>query len=266
MTFHRLAVAACLIPVAWSGRTATGCPDQLPATEDDRSAEFKRIHKTWPPPLRYPGGMQSTDAAAWMEYLQKKEDEVMANNDNKWRWEYWLEHAQVVLLKSFTKRGWGIGQVSEDLHSRVLQHFQGKHGNGQTLAEGAVPGYITGDRSMVTLTQALRQEVTEEVKHAVAKWAGLSADDLMSTSTYGIRTYYKNATLKTHVDRVDTHILSAIYVVDRPAVAEGEDPWWVVADPDLTGARYSTDIKPGQLFFYESAKVNHGRPSTLHQD
>jgi len=36
--------------------------------------------------------------------------------------------------------------------------------------------------------------------------------------------------------------------------------------PDLTGNHFKTEIKPGELFFYESAKLVHGRPSKLEGD
>merc|ERR1712087_858410 len=108
-------------------------------------------------------------------------------------------------------------------------------------------------------------KVTEIVQSLVAKWVGLPEDSLEPTSTYGIRNYWKGSTLKTHVDRVETHILSAVYCVDAK-YAENQQRWQMEADPDLTGRHVSTEVKPGELFFYESAKLVHGRPSQLQGD
>jgi hypothetical protein len=53
----------------------------------------------------------------------------------------------------------------------------------------------------------------------------------MCSGTYGIRTYYNGSILETHVDRVETHILSAVYCVDR----KHNKPWLMETDPDLLG-------------------------------
>lgn len=39
------------------------------------------------------------------------------------------------------------------------------------------------------------------------KWAGTK---LKATSCYGVRSYYRGSVLANHVDRVDTHVISAI--------------------------------------------------------
>jgi len=87
---------------------------------------------------------------------------------------------------------------------------------------------------------------------------------------YGIRTYYRDSVLETHVDRIESHILSCVYVVDYKYDSDEPGsktkPWYMVTDPDLSGERADVEVKPGQLFFYESAKLPHGRPSVLHGD
>jgi prolyl 4-hydroxylase len=110
------------------------------------------------------------------------------------------------------------------------------------------------------MPRALEKEVTLEAQKLVAAWAGYSsADDIEPTSTYGIRTYYNGSVLETHVDRVETHILSVVYCVDR----KHNKPWLMETDPDLLGNNAKVDIPPGKLFFYESAKLSHGRPTVL---
>merc|ERR1712039_632518 len=105
------------------------------------------------------------------------------------------------------------------------------------------------------------------LREQVGQWAGYNPLDLELRSVYGIRVYHRNSTLATHVDRVETHVLSAIYVVDHAETDEEEDegaePWYVVTDPDMTGERKSVEVTPGQVLYYESAKLPHGRPSAL---
>merc|ERR1712216_491373 len=54
-------------------------------------------------------------------------------------------------------------------------------------------------------------------------------------------------------------------VVDRD-VADEVEGWPIVCDPDFQGTRASVDFGAGKLFFYESAKLPHGRPSNCADD
>ncbi|CAN0548743.1 unnamed protein product [Ectocarpus sp. 8 AP-2014] len=44
------------------------------------------------------------------------------------------------------------------------------------------------------------------------EWSGIK---LKSTACYGVRHYYKGSILANHVDRVDTHVISAIINVEQ---------------------------------------------------
>jgi len=186
----------------------------------------------------------------------------MQEKDSNKRWEFWLEQAQIRTLQNFTETGWAMGHMDEELHSRVLKHFRERLTN--TSPNHSVPLYTTGDQTMVRLA-GLSNEVKDAVQTQIAAWIGVPTDTLEATSTYGIRNYWKGSTLKTHVDRVETHILSAVYCVDAK-YPENAEKWHMEADPDLSGKHVSVDIKPGELFFYESAKLVHGRPSMLQGD
>jgi hypothetical protein len=70
------------------------------------------------------------------------------------------------------------------------------------------------------------------------------------TATYGIRVYYKNSTLETHVDRVETHVLSVVYCVDAAYPDPSTPVWKIEADPDLQGVHSEAEVKPGQIFFF----------------
>jgi len=154
------------------------------------------------------------------------------------------------------------------VHKEVLEYFEDAHNVKQKgHSEGAVAGYIQGERKMLFLPAHLRRSVTDSIRRAIAKWVKIPYEQLEPTSTYGIRVYYNQSILETHVDRVETHILSAVYCIDRRYSERGAaEPWFMVADPDFSGSMPKVDLLPGELFLYESAKVAHGRPSTLHGD
>jgi len=82
---------------------------------------------------------------------------------------------------------------------------------------------------------------------------------LERTDIYGIRTYYDGATLANHVDREDTHALSAIINVAQVEIRED----WDLEIYDVYGNIHHIPMKPGEAILYESAKCLHGRPVAL---
>jgi len=272
----RLQCWAVLLCLGWSAvsgaagskKTATGCPEAFPDSENNRENVFLRVHKKWPPDVRYPGHIPAKDTAAWTRYMRAKERNISLITERDWKWERWLEQAQIRILKNFTKNGWGIGHMPADIHRRVLKIYN-KNKNKHVYDEGAVTGYISGHRNMVDIGE-MAQPISNAVQKLIAKWARVDESQLVPTSLYGIREYRRDSVLQTHVDRVESHILSAVYVVDYQYDSDkpGSDakPWYMVTDPDLSGYRKEVHVKPGQVFFYESAKLPHGRPSTLEGD
>lgn len=232
----------------------------MPRDESARDDEFWRVLGRWPPNISLPGKLAMRETEGWRAYHVQKEAGIMGIPDTPWRWERWLEQVQIRQLVNFTERGWAMGSLSPDTHETVLKQFQANMRDGVVKDEGPVNNYIEGDRDMVPLPY--KHRVTWELQQLVGEWSGLGAEAIEPTSTYGIRVYYRGSTLETHVDRAETHILSAVYCVDAK-YAEGEAEWPMETDPDLTGARASVVVKPGEVFFYESAKLAHGRPSAL---
>jgi prolyl 4-hydroxylase len=59
-----------------------------------------------------------------------------------------------------------------------------------------------------------------------------------------------------HVDRAQTHVISFIMHIDSSDDAE---PWPIFIE-DYEGKTHEVVLTPGDLLFYESSKVWHGRP------
>eukprot|EP00936_MAST-01D_sp_MAST-1D-sp1_P000481 g481.t1 len=270
-------------------RTYSGCPTRLPDGEEEREKVFRRIHGAWPPRSKYyffgmvktrgmpPGGgviAGAGDTDAWEAYMERKERAVAHVVDVGGRWERWLEQVQIRTVPAFTQKGWGLSHLPEKLHEDVLKAFRSEHEAAglDSNAEGIFDhekhaehdSYVTGKIRMVYLDKTLARRITESVKEIVAKWANVKggAAALEPSSTHGTRVYYRGATLRTHVDMVESHVLSAVYVVDRQ-VDSNTTGWPMLTDPDLLGREQSVDFGPGRLFLYESAKVPHGRPQPL---
>jgi len=102
------------------------------------------------------------------------------------------------------------------------------------------------------------------------KWHGLfqpvleewSNSVLQPTDLYGVRTYYDGNWLVNHVDRHETHAVSAIINVEQSGIRSD----WELEIKDVYGNVHHTDLQPGEAMLYESAKVMHGRPLPLEGD
>lgn len=90
----------------------------------------------------------------------------------------------------------------------------------------------------MSLSTAHKNLIQDTLIEMIGQWSGIGAENLEPTSTYGIRAYMNESTLKTHVDRCETHILSAVYYVED-SYPKGVDRWPMVADGDFLGERVS---------------------------
>lgn len=77
---------------------------------------------------------------------------------------------------------------------------------------------------------------------------------------YGIRSYNKGATLKNHTDRIETHHISSIIVVDKDLGGQKD---WPLDFQDHNGVWHKIYAEPGDIILYESAKCLHGREETF---
>ena len=104
---------------------------------------------------------------------------------------------------------------------------------------------------MMELDTDLRREVFETLGPLAEAWSGLK---LNPTSIYGIRRYRNMSTLLAHVDQTRTHVISAIINVDQ----EVEEDWPLFIQ-DNSGEDHEVILRPGEMIWYESARLIHGR-------
>ena len=87
------------------------------------------------------------------------------------------------------------------------------------------------------------------------KWSRI---ELNPTYVYWIRDYKKGAVLVPHRDRKNTHIISAII-----NIAQDIDEEWPLIIEDHYYRKHKVYLEPGEIIFYESARLLHGRPDPL---
>lgn len=163
------------------------------------------------------------------------------------------------LVPNYTRDGLLHTRLPQPLFAEVQAFYQ-RH-RGQDKAEH-IPGDFVykangGARSssLVELSPELRQKIHDTLKPMMEQWCGKK---LAPTYVYGIRVYHDQAVLKCHRDRLETHIISAIINVDQQVDAD-----WPLAIDDNYYRRHQLILKPGDVVFYEGARLEHGRPTPL---
>ena len=107
---------------------------------------------------------------------------------------------------------------------------------------------------MLSLDSKTRRAVWDATKSTLEGWTGV---ELSPTSLYGIRVYTEGAVLAPHVDRIPL-VISAIV-----NVAQDVDEPWPLEVYGHDGNAYNITMEVGDIIFYESHSVIHGRPFPL---
>jgi len=134
------------------------------------------------------------------------------------------------------------------------EKFQGK--------ESIIPGDgITSSLLSFDHIPNIRTLIHEQLLPFHQEWCGAN---IKPAYVYGIRSYKKGATLSSHVDRIETHHISSIIIVDKDLdSAEGngkgtENDWALdIQDHDGNWHKVYADI--GDIILYESAICEHAR-------
>ncbi len=103
-----------------------------------------------------------------------------------------------------------------------------------------------------------KEIVTNDIKEVLEQWTERS---LVSTATYGFRSYNNGCKLKMHVDRIQTHVISATLCIDQKT----NTPWPL----DIYNHEKEESnilMEPGEMVLYESARLAHGRKQRLDGD
>ena len=148
---------------------------------------------------------------------------------------------------------WNLIKDSYELlkDKAVPENFEGK--------EVFIP---TGDSEMLSFDSlpSIRTLIHAQLLPIHEEFSGVK---LEPSAVYGIRSYTKGATLKAHVDRIETHHISSIIIVDKDLRCGcqnkefGDD--WALDIQDHEGSWHKVYAEPGDMILYESAICEHGR-------
>eukprot|EP00484_Ammonia_sp_Unknown_P006323 CAMPEP_0197055822 /NCGR_PEP_ID=MMETSP1384-20130603/74021_1 /TAXON_ID=29189 /ORGANISM="Ammonia sp." /LENGTH=529 /DNA_ID=CAMNT_0042489545 /DNA_START=21 /DNA_END=1610 /DNA_ORIENTATION=- len=128
---------------------------------------------------------------------------------------------------------------------------------------GTQLNYFHVKTHMISLDHDYRERdsiANDVMKPVLLKWAHdnghTNISGLEFTAFYGIREYSRGASLRNHVDRIDTHVLSAVLQIAQTGV---EDPWPLQVI-GFDGKLVDVTLQPGEMILYEGHKLIHGRP------
>lgn len=133
-----------------------------------------------------------------------------------------------------------------------------------------IEGVISGSEKPTSLMSfdnfsSLRDLILEELKPIHEEW---SKEKLKPSALYGIRSYNKGATLISHTDRLTTHHVSSIIIVDKElncgcGKTKGVAKDWPLDFVDHDGKEHKVFAEIGEMILYESATCAHGRLEPL---
>ena len=171
---------------------------------------------------------------------------------------------QARLLPRFTKRGWFLTRLPTHLWEGLAKVYESKRASSAHRPEmdpSAVEFLDEATRPVMTDIERAPEEkpVREWLLAALRGWSGV--ERLTHSKTYGVRSYRRGSKLKPHVDRLKTHVLSAIVHVSRAGL---QQEWPLEVAPHDSDSVASI-LMPGEAncLLYESATLPHGRLQPL---
>lgn len=178
-----------------------------------------------------------------------------------------LNDHQPKVVPAFTELGFLKMAIPESLYEFILSqklHYQTSvepcYDTAHLNCNRLLPNGTKVPKKNVLLVQVrdprvFHDVIVAEMDPILESWSGIS---LESSAVYGIRRYLNGSYLNLHVDRLNTHVISAILQIDQDV----REPWPLLLI-DLQGNRRRILLNPGEMLLYESAKVPHGRQFPL---
>jgi prolyl 4-hydroxylase len=155
--------------------------------------------------------------------------------------------------------GVGLKKITLDmrLHERLLYHL---HSNVHKFTSEPADGFLQteSDRanpSLIYVDGDFNRRLMDDLQEAHEEWSGHS---LRPAACYGIRVYQPRSYLYNHRDRSTTHIVSSTICIDHRLTGR-----WPLYIEDLNGEPHEVSIEPGEMVFFEGARLVHGRPYPL---
>jgi len=165
-------------------------------------------------------------------------------------------------LPKLTEIGFEVRKVPEDVWGIIKDSYEIlKERTTEENFEGK-ENFIPGRTELLSYDHIpnIRNLIHQKLLDVHKDFAGVNIEP---TFIYGIRSYLRGATLTKHRDRIETHHVSSIIIVDKDLKCGcqnrefGDD--WALDIQGHDGEWYKVYAQPGDMILYESAVCEHGR-------
>eukprot|EP00536_Pseudo-nitzschia_multiseries_P008952 jgi/Psemu1/66768/estExt_Genemark1.C_2380036 len=214
--------------------------------ETERVAEYHARNYTWPPQVFSP------NTPGWRNLMEHRFRQIAEIDDSGQRYEGYVQTLNsAIVAPNFTEHGFALARAPDDLMETLRKAIRDGVAAGPRLEPDVE--VIDGDTPWFIDRPDLTKRVLEELQHYPEAWVNV---ELTAHQAYGFRLYRNNSQLLMHIDRPQTHVISFILHIDS---SEDADPWPILIE-DYHGNTHEIVLTSGDIVFYESSKVFHGRP------
>lgn len=249
-------------------------PHPQPYESDLPDAKRKESLPLDPPPFSYNAyddwswavvDDQSVGLPVYQEFMESCAEVAGASfckSQENWRMQ--MNMYQTRSVYNYTEAGFMKRRAPDDLFQLIREFFdRNRHDASIEWADVTtfhnnweVPTRMVrvDNETLVGGGQALYATIADAVRPLVEEWIGMR---LAVTSVYGVRIYGNQSILAPHVDRLPL-VSSIIMNIDQDV-----DEDWPLEVYDHFGRGHNVTMQPGDIVFYESATIIHGRPFPL---
>ena len=169
--------------------------------------------------------------------------------------------SQIPKIPKITPAGAGyLHMTMTDKLKEITMEWYQMRRNDSLIPHGVIAGGYTNnhvinfDKVDLDRFRAVHSAIIREMQQVLQWWTKLR---LRHTSTFGVRVYRRDSMLINHVDRMDTHLASAVLQIHQEVDKDGGWPLEVLLPSGRAAEVY---LQPGEMVLYEGAWLRHGRP------
>lgn len=166
-----------------------------------------------------------------------------------------------LIAPNFTEYGWAVTRAPQRLLDELLSSLHKGLSAPRMEFEGTGTSCIDApERPLYHPIGDLERRAMLELRPVAEAWVNHDKSEkrihLIGNNAYGLRLYQNQSRLNMHVDKKESHIISAILHVDHDKESK---PWPIVIE-DYHGNLNEVVLERGDVLLYESSKCFHGRP------
>ena len=167
------------------------------------------------------------------------------------------KHAKAKENVPYLGLGFAKTRLDSKIYERLVDHLRS---NLHWFRSEPASEYIHTENkrsypSLLYQDENFNQRLMSDLHPAHEEWSGRQ---IRKAACYGIRVYQPGSYLYNHIDRTGTHVVSSTICVDHRL----HKPWPLYIEDD-DGQPHEISVEPGEMVFFEGARLTHGRPYAL---